>query len=349
MKINDLELFLVSTGAANAQGPLQSLLVRITTNAGVEGWGESGLNWRVGELSARREALLAILEGRSIYDIEELHSLEALGPPPLRSAIEMAVWDLLARSLRQPLYNLLGGCYRRRVPVSIRHTGHRTAQIAQVSRELADQGFHIQTIDASGCVEDDFNTLASIREMVGDRVELRFDGLGCYDLDSARDLAAGMEAYDLQFLLDPLDTKELYSVASLGRQTTVPLAVWRTIRSPADVLTAVRCSAAAFVIIDLDQVGGIVPARACAAIAQAAGVMPVLGGRPSLGVAAAAMLHVAAATSAFATSNEFAPRRFRDTVLLDPLEITDGMVSVPQSIGLGVAVDRTRIEKHQAN
>ena len=54
-------------------------------------------------------------------------------------------------------------------------------------------------------------------------------------------------------------------------------------------------------MIDLEQVGGIVPARACAAVAAAAGVVPVLGGRPSLGIATAAMLHLAAATAAFST------------------------------------------------
>ena len=52
-------------------------------------------------------------------------------------------------------------------------------------------------------------------------------------------------------------------MASLARQTSVPLAVWRAIRGPADVLTAVRCGAASFLVVDLEQVGGIVPARAC--------------------------------------------------------------------------------------
>ena len=71
----------------------------------------------------------------------------------------------------------------------------------------------------------------------------------------------------------------------------------------------------------------------------------VLGGRPSLGIATAAMLHVAAATAAFSTSNELAVRRLRDTVLVDSLEITDGMISVPQSLGLGVTVDRAKVEE----
>ena len=346
MKINDLELFLVAVGQTDSAVPIRSLLVRITTTRGEEGWGESGLGWRVGELAARREALLAVLEGRSVYDIEELHTLEALAPPPLRSAVEMAVWDVLGRVLRQPLCNLLGGYYRRRVPVSIRLGGHKAGLTAQISRELAEQGFHTQTIVASGRPEEDIKTLAAIREMVGDRIELRFDGLGRHDLETAREMAAGMEPYGLQFFLDPLGTRELHPVASLGRQTSVPLAVWRAIRSPADMLTAVRCNAAPFLMVDLEQVGGIVPARACAAIAAAGGAVPVLGSRPSVGIATAAMLHLAAATAAFSTSNELASRQLRDTVLADSLEITDGMITVPQSVGLGVTVDRGKVERY---
>ena len=127
----------------------------------------------------------------------------------------------------------------------------------------------------------------------------------------------------------------------------MPLAAWRAIRGPSDVLTVVRCNAAPFVEIDLEQVGGIVPARTCAAVAAAAGVVPVLGGKTSLGVAAAAMLHVAAAIPAFSTSNEIASRQLRDSVLTDSFEIADGMMVVPQSHGLGVEVDRTKLERHQ--
>ena len=349
MKINDLDLYRVAVEQIESSDPIHSLLVRITTSTGVEGWGESGLNWRADELPQRRDALLAILEGRSIYDIEELHTLEALGPPPLRCAVEMAVWDALGRTLRQPLCNLLGGYYRRRVPASVRLASHQPGMAAQISRELAEQGFHTQTIAATGEPEEDLQTIVAIREIVGNRVEIRFDGRGRYNLDTARDLSAGMEPFDVQFFADPLDTWELHPVASLGRQTSVPLAVWRAIRGPADALIAIRCNAAPFLIVDLEQTGGIVPARACAAMATAGGAIPVLGGRPSVGIATAAMLHLAAATAAFSTGNELVSRQLLDTVLADPPEITDGMFDVPQSIGLGVTVDRGKIEKYQVN
>jgi muconate cycloisomerase len=349
MKIHDLELFLVSVRQHDSPMPLQSLLVRLVTTMGIEGWGESGHSWRVGELAERRDSLLAVLEGWSIYDIEELHSLDVLASASLRCAVEMALWDALARTLQQPLCNLLGGVYRQKVPVSIRIGGRQPNQIGSIARELADQGFHTQMITATGQPEDDLETVAVIREMAGDRVELRLDGMLRYDLETARDLAADLEAYDLQFFLDPLDTQQLQPVASLGRQTSVPLGVWRSIHSPAHTFQAAKYGAASYCMIDLEQVGGIIPARACAAVAASAGMMPVLGGRPSVGIASAAMLHLAAATASFSASNELTSRQLRDTMLVEPLKVVDGMVGVPHAFGLGVVVDRAKVERQQAN
>jgi L-alanine-DL-glutamate epimerase-like enolase superfamily enzyme len=66
-----------------------------------------------------------------------------------------------------------------------------------------------------------------------------------------------------------------------------------------------------------------------------------------VGIAAAAMLHLAAAVSAFSGSNEIPSQQLRDTVLNDPPQANDGMMIVPQGPGLGVEVDRTKIERYQ--
>lgn len=349
MRIHDLEFSLVEIGRTNAEPPIRSLLVRLTTDRGREGWGEAGVAWREGELAARREVLLPVLAGRSVYDIEELHLLEALADPPLRCAIEMACWDLMGQALRQPLCNLLGGTYRRRVPLAVGLGAGRPQRLARFARELADQGFHCQTIASSGQVDLDAIMVSTVRDALGDAVQLRLDARAQYELEAARDLCAALEYERLQFLLDPLDTRELYSVASLGRQVLVPLAVWRAIHSPRDIVAAARCGAASTILIDLEQVGGISPARACAAVTAAAGIAPLLGGRATLGIATAAMLHLAAAIPVLAGANPCVYHDLRDDVLAEPLQIVGGMMTVPQGPGLGVEVDRAKVEKYMVD
>ncbi|HEY4761213.1 MAG TPA: enolase C-terminal domain-like protein, partial [Thermoguttaceae bacterium] len=250
MKIRDLELFLLAFRLEELQQSVRSLLVRLVTDEGMEGWGESSINWRSAELPARRNTLLAVLEDRNIFDIEELHTLEGLSTSAVRCAVEMASWDLLGKKLRQPLFNLLGGIFRRRIPVTIRLPNGEPDMIGAIARVLAAQGFHNQVISSSSNAEEDLRVLAAVRENVGDRVQLRLDGQAQYSLEAARYLCAEMEFVDLEFFLDPINTRELYPLASLGRQTIVPLGVWRAIRSPSDMLAAVRCGAGKYLVVD---------------------------------------------------------------------------------------------------
>lgn len=259
----------------------------------------------------------------------------------------MAAWDLIGRRLQQPLCNLCGGYFRRRVPVAIKLSGRNAHQVACVAREHAEQGFHTQTLLASGRPDEDLATLAAVREMVGGRVVLRFDGLSRYAADAARELCTAAEFEELEFVIDPLEASDLFGMAALCRQTNVPLAARNLVHGPADILAAARCGAATYALVDLDQVGGIAPARACAAVAQAAGVNPVLVQRPSVGVAAAAALHLATAGAAFSCSQEIVPRQLRDSVLRERLRIVDGMMVAPQGPGLGVEIDRAKVEKYQ--
>jgi L-alanine-DL-glutamate epimerase-like enolase superfamily enzyme len=269
MKINDIELYLVAVRIEELKQTVRSLLVRLLADKGMEGWGEAPSNWHSSELPSRQSALAAVLRGRSIYDIEELLTLEALSAPALCSAVEMASWDVLGKMVRQPLYNLFGGIYRRRIPVAVRLPGGQPERVGKIARELAVQGFHNQVIAAGGRPDADLRVLAAVRENVGPGVQLRLDGRALYSAEAARDLCGELEYAELEFFLDPLNTRELYPLAALGRQTPVPLGVWRAIHSPADVLSAVRCGAGKFLVIDLAQVGGITHARQCAAIAQA--------------------------------------------------------------------------------
>jgi L-Ala-D/L-Glu epimerase len=347
MKINDLEFYLVEIARTESQDPVRSLLVRLATDSGLEGWGEATLGWRPGELAARRAALLPVLAGRSMFDIAELLTLEVLKDPPLRCAVEMACWDLIGRVVEQPLCNLMGGRYRTRIPLAVRLCQSRPQRVAEIGGALAEQGFYVQVITASGRPDEDLQTLAAVRAATGERAELYFDGRARYEMEAARDLCAEMESDSPQFFIDPLAAGDLFAMAALGRQTNVPLAVWRTIHSPADVHAAIRCGAAPLVVIDLGLVGGITPARKCAAVAEAGGVRAVLGGQPSLGIATAAMLHMAAATPVLSGYGECAFHQLRDHVLDGGLEIVDGMMAVPIAPGLGVEVDRTKVERYQ--
>ena len=347
MLIADLELFLVDGSRDDTPHRLRWLLVKLATDTGLEGWGEARIEWREGALAARQEALSGLLCGRELFDIEELLEMEGLRERSLRCAVEMASWDLVGKVAGLPLYRLFGGAYRQRVPLAVRLEEGSLDGLARLARQMAENGFHAQIVTATGAGEEDARRVAAVREAVGEAIALRLDGACRYDMETARDLCAELEFEGLQFVLDPLIRNDLFETASLARQTSVPLAVWRPIGQPADVLAAVRSAAAPYLVVDPMRLGGIAPARKAAAIAEAAGMRASLAGGPSLGIAAAAMAHLAASTPVLAGCNECPRCQLYEELLVEPLAIVEGMLVVPHGPGLGVEVDRARLDRLQ--
>lgn len=341
--ITDIELFLVQAPVAEADTPVRTVLFHLVSDLGTDGWGEAQLAWRPTELTARREMLLNILAGRSVFDLEELGEIPSLRPAALRCGIELACWDLVGRFLGQPVCRLLGGEYRHYVPLAVRLPTDRS-HLPEVALELLHQGFDTQILSTSGQVDADAEAVQLLTQLGRGRIRLRLDGAGAFDWEAGRKLCELLEDQGLECLIDPLRDYDPAELASLGRQTELPLAAWRSVSSPREVMAIVRAGAAKTVIIELQRVGGILPARYSGAIARAGGLEVALASGPSLGIAAAALLHLAGANPAFATCNECGYFSMRDDVLSRPIERVQGLGRIPLEPGFGVNVDRNKLE-----
>ncbi|MGD9127923.1 MAG: enolase C-terminal domain-like protein [Planctomycetia bacterium] len=347
MKIAEVEFALIELRRRVHPAGVRRLMVQMTTDTGLTGWGEARSVWRSDELLARREAILAILAGRSVYEIEELGVLDTLADRSIRCAMETACWDLIGRSMQQPLCHLWGGGYRRRIPLAVRLPFGSPDEIARLSGELADQGIQAQIIVSTGDPETDVQIVAAIREQVSQRVELRLDGRETYSRDVAQQLCLNLEPYRLQFFLDPMAKPSGRDWSTLAAHTTVRLGAGRSIRCPADLFELARLGAVRYVTLDLHNVGGIQSARRCIAVAASADIRPVLSCGSSPGPALAAMLHLAGSEPAAAWCNETAHYRLEGDILLESLEVTGGMLTVPQGPGLGIEIDRAKFEQYR--
>jgi L-alanine-DL-glutamate epimerase-like enolase superfamily enzyme len=343
MNISDLELFPIELPASG--GAVRSLLVRVVSDAGHEGWGETRKWWRPGELGARRAGLLAVLAGREVYDVEAILALDAFADRSLACGLEMALWDLIARAARQPLCHLLGGGFRRSVPLSVRLPAGAPETVAHWARAFS--AIVSQMISSTGSLDADLKLVSTLCEACGDRVQFRFDGRNQYDLTSAMRLCARLEPDSVQFVLDPLAGGEPERISMLRAQARVSLGMFSGIERPADIVQLARTNAASFVVVDPVQVGGITRARQCAAVAEAAGLAASLRIEGTSGLALAATLQLAAATPTFISGHESSYPKLHDDILTEPLRLVDGMLAVPSGPGLGVEVDRDKVDWYQ--
>jgi muconate cycloisomerase len=346
MKISDLELCLVELPRVRPLSPLRRMLVRLATESGWEGWGETDPLWRPGRLPAWQQHLLSALVGRSVYDIEELLRLDVLADRSLRLAVEMACWDLAARSARQPLCNLFGGAFRSRVPVLARLPADPLEVVPYWARELAAQGYHAQLVASTGSVDDDLATLSVVREMAGPRCQLSLDAGGRYDMASALTLAGQLAPGQVVYVLDPLEEPEPFRLAHLRRQFQVDVAISAAIVSSREVLALTGAGVSAAVISPA-RCGGLLPAYHCGVVASAGNLAAALSGRDWSGVGMAALLQLAAALPGFAAAHETTSHQLLDDILVDPLQVVDGMMVVPTGPGLGIEVDWSKLERYQ--
>ncbi len=345
MKISDLELFLIDT---SGDGAGRTLVVRLATDGRHEGWGEAPCRWRRSELAPRRELLLSVLVGRSIFETEDLIDLRMHGDPALAAALEVACWDLIARRAGEPLCHLWGGRYRSQIPLAARLPQKPAETIVSLARELAEQGVRTLVLPSTGTVGDDLELVRAAGEAVGDGVGLWLDAQGRYQPAHAAQLCRELEDVPLECLLDPLPGESWDKVGSLARQTNLPLAAMRGLSGSEDLLTLVRGGAAPALVVDPHRIGGLVRVRKCAAVAEAARLPLALASSSPFGLAHAALAHLAAATPSLAGAHHSTYHLLGEDLLTEPLELVDGMLAVPQGPGLGVDVDRGKLEAWQA-
>jgi L-alanine-DL-glutamate epimerase-like enolase superfamily enzyme len=345
MFLADLELFLLELPASN--GAVRTLLVRVVDDLGQEGWGETRASWHAGELAARRNSLLAVLAGRAIHDVEALLTDDVLADRAVACGIEMALWDLIARGAQQPLCHLLGGAYRSNVPLAIRLWPGSVENVVHWARTFAAQGIASQTISSTGLPEGDLQLVGALRDACSQRVQFRLDARGQYDSRAAAKLCSELESESVEFVLDPLADGHSDWLFAVRTRSRVPLACYEAIAAPADVLHLARTGNVSHVLIDPVRVGGLARARQCAVVAEAAGMGAGVRMLGTSGLALAATLQVAAATPAFGTGHECSYPLLHDDILREPLRTSEGMLTVPMGPGLGVEIDRDKVEWYQ--
>jgi L-alanine-DL-glutamate epimerase-like enolase superfamily enzyme len=344
-----------------------ALIVAVTDEAGVTGWGESSGS----PDDATIEAALRIVMGQTL-SMQRLSLLE-LRPPgslywqrpappseyhpsqigvrhrlrhPLQVAVEMAMSDLLARRTGVPVSHLWGGAWRDRVACDYwmgRTTVERTRLCVRRARELGFTGIKLKTT-----LEDpNVARLEAIAEECGSAFHVTVDPNGrFYRLDDALPTILAMDAVGNMNVLEdafPRFAPHLTESAELRRRIRARIAIHI---DPPESLWQVIISGAAGAL-NLDSAMGIFGWRAAAAVADAANLPIWHGSGLNLGLATACQLHLAASAPNCQLPGDQCGPWLRESHLLQRgFEVFDGHIKVPTGPGLGVDIDMNELDKY---
>ena len=338
---------------------LEYVIVQIETDEGVSGVGEAPVDIVFfGETleqvqTAVEDYLGPQLVGRDPFEREALlHLVDYPGNNCAKSALDMALHDLVGRALGTPVYNLLGGASGKSIPVAIEVAGGPPDDMANRCLEMIAKGVKAFKPKIGGIPTQDLERLQAIREAVGPAISLRADANQGYTVKEAILLCRLAEKHDigLELLEQPVARWDLEGLAEVRRAVDTPIEADESCCTLHDAMQIVRHHAADVLNIKPGKCGGLFRAKKIAAVAEAAGLKCVVGTAFGLGMERAAKLHLAASTVSIVHAVEFTELNLHGNLLQAPgdtdlaFPLDDGCLRVPEGPGLGVALDLEAVE-----
>jgi muconate cycloisomerase len=337
---------------------VRMLAVRVRTDDGVEGWGEAPLNPTfTDESPAYARAAVESVAGDLLLDRDAVRTADAL--PSIhgrlgrriaaRCALSTALWDLRGRLLGVPVYELLGGARRTRVPVAY-HLGHFDVdRDADDARAAVDAGFGILKLKVGRPdVTDDLRAVERVRAAAGS-ARLYVDANQAWGYASAAAFVQRAGELGVDLVEQPLPRWDLSGLAALAATPGTAVAADESVYDAEQLLSTLTAGARpGGVVVKLLKAGGIDGARAVLELADLSRIPPLLAGMcGDSSIGSAALLHVAAATAGLPLGTAITPHFSRSDLVTRPLQVADGQLDLDavDAPGLGIPVDPAQVER----
>lgn len=267
------------------------LVVEVFTNDGHVGIGNAALAPHVTK-QVIDLYLKPLLIGHDPWDIEFLwqhmyrktmaFGRKGIGMTAI-SAVDIALWDILGKSAKQPVYRLLGGRTKPRIPVyASRLYCNELGELAAEAKRYKDEGYKAMKLrfgwgptDGAAGMQSNVNLVRTVRETVGDGVDVMADAYMGWTLDYARRMLPLLEPFNLRWLEEPVIPDDIHGYAELKSYGRVPIAGGEHEFTLYGFREMLEARAVDYIQFDTNRVGGISQARKIAALAEAHSV-PVI-------------------------------------------------------------------------
>jgi muconate cycloisomerase len=361
MKIVSVETMRVSqrvrpdlaiVSAAGLHPESHYLFIEIRTDEGVAGHGEATLApvWS-GENQASaeqiiREIITPLLIGRDPHCLNALtDSVDRLliGNPFTKAAVEMALVDLVAKTLRVPAYVLLGGP-RRDLEIRVKFSigAFSPVEAARVARHAVALGLSAVKVKVGFDVTQDVARVEAVRSEVGAGFRVGVDANGGWTESDVARAIPHLERLNVNFIEQPIRRGDFRGCARLRQRTSIPIMLDETIFTRQDALEAIRSDACDLISIYPGKNGGIFRSLEIAQMAAAAGLQCVIGSNLEMDPGSAAMLHLAVAAPSLAITVDhdiIGPLYYEQHLTTTPIRYENGCAIIEQRPGWGIAIE----------
>ena len=360
MKITGLKTFLVDAHRANF------IFVKLYTDAGHEGVGESTVEWNERAVVAAIEEAGEFLIGKDPFQTDHLiqtmhrNSYWRTGVV-FRSAlsgIEAALLDIKGKALGVPVYELLGGKHRDTVPCYGNgwFSGAKTpADFAQKAAEAVKMGFRALKWDPFGAAYLEMDKPArnrtieiveAVRAAVGADIDLMIEVHGRLNVPTAIAMGRALAKFEPRWYEEPVPPESIDALADVRANCPIPIATGERYFEPERFLELIAKRAVDILQPDVGHVGGMMEAQKIAAMAHAR-FLPVAPHNPTGPVMNAMTLQLAATIPNFCILETIAVDvPWRREIVQESLEFSNSEIKIPGKPGLGLELNEEACARH---
>jgi galactonate dehydratase len=360
MKVIDIKPFVVDCFRTNW------VFVKVYTDEGVDGVGEATLEYKEKALLGALAHIKEYLVGRDPREIEQhFHAIYRdaywRGGAVLMSAlsaVEMALWDILGKSLGVPVYRLLGGRVHERVRIYVNGWfagAKEPEEFAEKAKRAVFRGVTAMKWDPFGKnymsisnaeLDKALRCVAAVREAVGSGIDLLIEGHGRFNIPTAVTIAKELAPFKPMFFEEPVPPDNLDALREVKARSPVPISAGERLYTRWDYRPMFDKMAADYIQPDISHAGGIMELKKIAAEAESR-YIPFAPHNPSGPVANAATLQLAATCQNFEILEiMYSDVVWRKDVTNESLVYEDGYITIPDKPGLGIEIDEAACLAH---
>lgn len=332
---------------------MPSIIVKLIADNGLVGYGEAVPDEHVtGEtffatFEVLKHVLLPAVKQENPFNLEKIHDImnsAIIGNPSAKAAIDIACHDLMGKSAKLPIYDLLGGKFHESLSFAKVLSIDEPGIMAEKAQEALKQGYSSLKLKVGWDIESDIERIAAVRQKVGKKVQIRVDAnQGWGTVANALPAVKALEPLNLSWLEQPIRMGDIDGLAELKEKTTIPLMADESIHNGTHLLEIIKKNAVDKINIKLMKCGGIYQAIQLAKTAEVAGISCQIGSMVESSIGSAAGYHTAISRKNITSTELTGPLLF--SLDIGNLDYEIPYVHLTKEPGLGIVINEEVLEQ----
>jgi len=345
------EPFVISLGAQNNA---ESIIIKIRTENGLSGFGECSPYMSINGESLDTcfivgQYFAQLLKGKNALDIKEcVEAMDKLiyGNRSIKSAFDMALYDIASQYDDLPLYQFLGGKNNKTLATDYTISIGEARKMAEDAAKYKRLGFPVIKVKLGESKHKDGERIHLIREAIGYELPVRIDANQGWDVKTAIATLKELQRYNIQYCEEPIPRWEFMRLRKVRKKSPIPIMADESCCDHHDAKRLIALKACDMINIKLGKSGGIYSALKIISLADKAGMKMQMGGFTESRLGMTAFAHLALTSDNICYFDFDTPLMFIE----DPVSggITyheNGVVTVPEVPGLGASIEEGRLSK----